>query len=1064
MTLSCFCWNFLFALALLPTYSVGTAGQVLPLSPQERPQPRQGRIERGSLDLQGFLYWRNVGPNRGGRSIAVAGSLERPNEYYFGATGGGLWRTEDGGTTWVPVTDGQIGSSSVGAVAIAASNPDVVYLGMGESQLRGNVMQGDGVYRSDDGGNTWSHIGLERTQVISRIRIHPEDSDVVYVAALGPPFRPQGPGLPENHRHRGVYRSKNGGRTWEKILYRNERTGAVDLTLHPHLPNVLFATLWEVYRQPWKLWSGGPGSGIFKSTDGGDSWDELTRRPGFPGGPLGKITVAVSPADTERVYANVEAPDGGLYRSDDGGVTWHHVNDNRALWQRAFYFLRIVADPQDQDVIYVLNYELQKSTDGGKTFSVIQTPHVDHHDLWIDPQNPDRMISANDGGAAVTVNGGATWTEQDFPTAQMYGVTLTKEVPYHICGAQQDNTTICIASDQGWHQTDLEDPLAIRIYSVGGGENASIASKPTNADIFFAGATNTLTRFDRAAANVRDVQPLPFMVMGEPAKDMPERWNWVFPIAFSPADPGVLYAGSQHLWRTHDDGNTWERISPDLTRADLTTLGNSGGMIILDQDGPEIYATLTTVAPSHLHAGTIWVGSDDGMVHLTRDGGDTWLDVTPPDMLPFTEVTCVEASPHDVGRALVAGNRYQLDDRTPFLWVTQNHGKTWSSITSGIQANDFLHCIREDPRQPGLLYAGTEHGPYLSYDLGSQWYSLSLNLPDLSVIDLAVQGHDLIIATHGRSFFVLHEVAPLRELAVKSKLLRVHLFQPPDGIRRFRPVPIDYYLAEHAPDLRIEILAANGDLVRVLGTGPDAADVPSTPGLHRVEWNLRHTGAVVFDGIILEGGNPARGPWGVPGGYQVKLTEGQRELVRTFNVALDPRLRDVSAQNLEEQFDLASGIRDRTSDANRTVIAIRALRKQVERRIERAEEVRGRKVTLARLQPVAAALLDSLRAVEGELYQIRNQSPKDKIAFPIKLNNRLSGLRYNLELGDAAPTAAHYEVFGRLEIELDRHLDRWEHILHEQLPVFNEIAEGMGLCAIDPRGFLVPQRTPENRD
>ena len=544
------------------------------------------------------LQWRNIGPNRGGRSIAAAGSTRRPLEYYFGATGGGLWKTVDGGTSWMPTTDGQLHSSSVGAVAVSESNPDVVYIGMGETELRGNIMQGDGIYRSADAGRTWSHAGLQTTQAIARVRIDPTDPNRVYVAALGHPYAP--------HDDRGIYRTTDGGTTWSKILFRNNRTGAVDLIIDPNNARVLYATLWEVYRRPWMLWSGGEGSGLFKSTDGGDTWTELSRNSGLPRGVLGKITVTVSGADSRRLWANIEATDGGLYRSDDAGATWTLVNAGRNLWQRAFYFLRIAADPKDRETLYVLNFLLEKSTDGGKTFKAIDTPHADHHDLWIDPVNPRRMIEANDGGAIVSVNAGASWTGQRYPTAQLYRVATTDEVPYHVCGAQQDNTTVCVPSGEAI----LAPPRGYSgdwFYEVGGGESADIAPKPGAPDIFFAGSTNTLSRFDRRTGQTRDVQPNPRIVMGEPAKAMPERWNWTYPLAVSRVNPRVLFAGSQYLWKTVDDGRTWRKISPDLTRADTATMGNSGGPIVFDQDG--------RASPE---AG----GGDDGLTDRGGDGHD----------------------------------------------------------------------------------------------------------------------------------------------------------------------------------------------------------------------------------------------------------------------------------------------------------------------------------------------------------------------------------------------------------------------------------------------------------
>ena len=614
------------ALAALVALSSADSPRGAPLPPPFGPECFQA------------LTWRNLGPNRGGRSIAVAGSAARPLEYYFGATGGGLWKTTDGGQTWAPVTDGQIASSSVGAVAVAESNPDIVYLGMGEVQLRGNVMQGDGVYQSADAGKTWRHVGLADTQAIGRIRIHPTNPDIVYVAALGHPFGP--------NAERGVFRTTDGGTTWKKILFRSERAGAVDLCLDPSNPRVLFASTWEVSRTPWLLSSGGPGSGLFKTTDGGDTWTDLTRHPGLPKGLLGKIAVAVSPASSSRVYALVEAEDGGLFRSDDGGGTWTLVNADRDLRQRAFYFSRIYADPKSADTIYVLNFLFHKSIDGGKTITTIDAPHVDHHDLWIDPANPLRMINANDGGGNVTVNGGRTWTSQRYPTAQMYTVATTRDFPYHVCGAQQDNTTACVESDGAPQLRTLNtNPGGDYYYPVGGNESGWVMPHAADPNIFYGGGQEAyLTRFDRTTGEARDIQPFPRYYSGQSAGSVPERWQWTFPIAVSALDPKVVYVGSQHLWRTVNEGQSWERISPDLTRADPKTLGDSGGPITKDQNGPEFFATIFAIAPSRHERDTLWVGSDDGRVHLTRDAGTSWADVTPSDMPEFTTVSLIDAS------------------------------------------------------------------------------------------------------------------------------------------------------------------------------------------------------------------------------------------------------------------------------------------------------------------------------------------------------------------------------------------------------------------------------------
>ena len=975
------------------------------------------------------LKWRSIGSDRGGRSIAVAGHKDRPFEYYFGATGGGLWKTQDGGASWRPVTDGQIASASVGAVAVAESDPDLVYIGMGEAQLRANVLQGDGVYKSSDGGKSWMHVGLQDTQAISRIRIDPVDPKRVYVAALGHPFGP--------NSERGVFRSLDGGRSWKKVLYRNDRAGAVDLAMDPAHPKVLYATLWEVNRRPWKLWSGGAGSGIFKTVDGGETWSEITGNPGFPQGELGKITVTVSGADSRRVWANVEADKGGLYRSDDGGKKWALVNDDRDLWQRAFYFLRIQADPVDRDTVYVLNFRLLKSTDGGRTFQRVRDSHADHHDLWIDPANAKRMINGNDGGGVVTVNGGRTWTHMRYPTAQIYRLAVTSDFPYHACGAQQDNSTVCVSSDPG-HLSNPRGAGTEWMYAVGGGESGYVVPHPSDPDIFYAGATNTLTRYNRKTGLSSDIQPYPRIVMGEPSQSMLERWNWTYPIVISPLDQRQLYVGSQHLWRTEDEGKTWQKISPDLTRADPETMGDSGGSIVLDQDGPEIYPTLYTIAPSPHDRQTIWTGSDDGLVHLTRDGGKKWNDVTPSDLPPHSRVTLIEASPHQPGSAYLAAIRYEMDDRAPYLWKTRDYGASWTKIISGFRTDDFIRAVREDPVRRGLLYAGTEHGVYISFNDGSDWKSLSLNLPDVPVTGLAALQRDLVIATHGRSFWVMDDIGMLRQLTPQVEAAEFHLFQPADAIRRSVSAVVDYYLKEPGRQVRVEIRDAQGRPVRTLFEG-----TVKNAGLRRNSWDLRYPGAVAFEGIILEGGNPRRGPWAPPGRYQARLTVGSHERLRSFAVKKDPRLADVTEADLQAQFELALRIRDHESSANQAVLLIRDLRAQLENRLSRTAS--------AALREAAKSFTLRISNVEKELYQVKNQSPKDKIAFPIKLNDRLTGLRSHLERGDAAPTQAYRQVFEELSAQLTAQLRLLDQALSEDLPRLNQELQRLGLSAISAK-------------
>jgi len=999
--------------------------------------PAAAQSAPGQAALMPPLEWRSIGPDRGGRSIAVAGHSDRPFEYYFGATGGGLFKTTDGGTSWSPVTDGQIRSGSVGAVTVAESNPDVVYIGMGEVQLRANVLQGDGVYRSDDGGRNWRHVGLENTQAIGRIRVHPTDPERAFVAALGHPFGPSA--------DRGVFRTTDGGRTWDKVLFRNDRTGAVDLVMDPHDPDVLYATLWEVHRKPWQLWSGGEGSGIFKTTDGGDTWSELTDNPGFPArsvgspaGVLGKIAITVSGADSQRIWANVEAEAGGLYMSDDGGSSWTLVNAHRDIWQRAFYFQRIQADPVDRNTIYILNFRLMKSTDAGRTLESVRETHADHHDIWIDPGNPLRMINGNDGGGVVSVNGGRTWTGMKYPTAQIYRLATTTDFPYHACGAQQDNSTVCVSSEEG----HLQNPRGVStewMYSVGGGESGYVAPRPTDPSVFYAGATNALTRYDRNTGLVRDIQPHPRIVMGEPARDMPERWNWTYPIAVSLAEPAALYVGSQHLWKSTDEGESWLRISPDLTRAEPETMGDSGGPVVKDQDGPEIYATLYALAPSPHDQATIWTGSDDGLVHITRDSGESWSDVTPPDMPAHTRVMSIDVSPHDGSTAYVAGIRYEMDDRSPYAWRTNDYGTSWTKIVDGIAPGDFVRVLREDPNRKGLLYAGTEHGVYVSFDDGAYWADLSYDMPDTPITGLTVQQRDLVISTHGRSFWVLDDIETLRQIDTGLETADTHLFNPADAIRRSVPAVIDYYVIGSDQQVRLDVFDAEGELVRTLFEGRRGE------GTHRETWNLRHRGAVTFDGIVLEGGNPARGPWSPPGRYQARLTVGDDVHVASFGVHRDPRLTGVTDADLVGQFRLASRIRDAESQANGSVLLIRDLRGQIQASVAGSED--------QQLKASAERFVDAIGRVEAQLYQVRNQSPKDKIAFPIRLNDRLTGLRSRLEWGDAAPTAAYRDVFEELAAELDGHMRVLHDLISEDLTRLNDEFTRAGLPQMVVRDF-----------
>jgi photosystem II stability/assembly factor-like uncharacterized protein len=972
------------------------------------------------------MKWRNIGPNRGGRALGIAGSSKRKMEYYFGAVGGGLWKTTDGGFSWKPVTDGQIASSSVGAVAVSESNPDIVYIGTGETEFRGNIMQGDGVYKSMDGGKTWKNTGLKNTQAISRIRIHPGNPDIAYVSALGHPYGP--------NKDRGVFKTTDGGATWNKVLYKGDSAGAEDLVLDPTNPDIVYASIWQVSRTPYKMWGGGGACGLYKSTDGGNTWTELTANPGMPKGPVGKIGVTVSPVNPKRVWAIVEANDGGLFRSDDAGVTWKMVNNERKLRQRAFYYSRIVADPKDSNGIYGLNVNFYKSTDGGRTFpKIIKLPHGDNHDLWIDPTDPMRLAEADDGGGTVSLDGGVSWTDEDFPTAQLYHIIATSDFPYQVAGAQQDNTTIAVPSEDWQHMITSHNSIKPGLgyaYTVGGGESGYVAQDPDHPDIFYAGSQGALlTRLDRSTGQVRDVQVYPRFFSGEEAKVLPERWQWTFPIVFSPLDHKRLYTCSQHIWVTTNEGQSWDKISPDLTYADTATLGVSGGVITRDMNGPEIYATVFALAPSYQEVNTLWAGSDDGLVHITRDNGKTWQNITPPDMLKNTRVAIIEASHFKPGAAYVAAIRYQMDDRAPYIWKTDDYGKTWKKIVAGIGAADYVHVIREDIVRPGLLYAGTEHGFYVSFDNGDSWKQLQLNLPDVQVSDIAVTEKDIVLGTHGRSIFVLDDVAPMREFRSSIADSALYLYKPYYAVRHVQNAVFQYYLKDTATDLKVEILDAEGRLVQSFtgithkSTADSLAEVqeeeeygydkrqqpPSIKtGLNTFTWDLRYPAPAFFKGIILWGASPLHGPLAPPGNYQVRFTAGRRIQTKPFEIRSDPRLKGVTPADVQQQFQLAMMIRNATDKANLAVIQIRRL-----------------KDLITKAGPANAAhkdLLGRLSKIEEELYQVKNQSGQDPLNFPIKLNNRLAALERSVEIGDARPTAGSYQVFKELSAELDRQL------------------------------------------
>jgi photosystem II stability/assembly factor-like uncharacterized protein len=1023
------------------------------------------------LDLNSLkeLKYRSIGPYRGGRAVAAAGVTSQPGTYYFGATGGGIWKTVDGGASWQPISDGQLKSGSVGAIAVSESDPSVVYVGMGEPDIRGNASPGDGMYKSNDAGRTWTHIGLEATQQIGAVRIHPKNPDIVYVAALGHQFGPN----PE----RGIYKTVDGGKTWKQVFTRGPKAGAVELAMDPNSPNTLYAGFWEVYRTPWDLESGGPGSGLFKSTDGGDTWTDLTRNTGMPKGLIGRVGVAVSPVNSDRVWALVEAEDGGVFRSEDAGKTWAKVNDQRMLRQRAWYYTRIFADPHKLDTCYVVNVGFFRSDDGGKTYTQVHAPHGDNHYLWISPNDSNRMIEVNDGGATISTDNGKTWsTQNNQPTAQFYRVAVDNEFPYWAYGAQQDNTTVKI-------QTRSDGPgiTERNWYDVGGGESGWIQPDPKNSDVVYAGSYDgLLTRYEHRTGQMRNITVYPDNPMGAGAEAMKYRFQWDFPIFLSPHDPNVLYAAGNVLFKSTNEGQSWQAISKDLTRDDKSKQGPSGGPITKDNTAVEYYCTIFTGAESPVKAGVIWTGSDDGLVYYTPDGGQTWNNVTPKDLPEWSRINSIEASPFDAGTAYFAATKYQLDDFTPLLYKTTDYGKTWKRINTGIPANHFTRVIREDPNHRHLLFAGTEFGIYVSFNGGDTWQPAQLNLPVVPITDLAFHKRDkeLVVATQGRSFWILDELPLLYQLADAQALKEdAHLFQPKDSIREAMggfhlpstaPVgqnptsgAVVYYWLKDKPkgDITLEFLDGSGKLVKTFSSKeppkpkkaegaedeeegpfgrPPNERLPTEKGLNRFVWDLRYPDATKFPGMILWAAS-VRGPLVVPGQYTAKLTLDGKTQSQTFEVKKDPRI-GTTPQEFARQLEVAMQVLNKLSATNQAVIDIRDMRKQLDDYADRAKN--------PKVVDSAKALAKKLTDVEEALYQTKNRASEDPLNFPIKLNNKLASLLEDITMSDSAPTAQQDMVYEDLASKVNAELRKLGALTNTEVPQFNKLVRDENVPAV----------------
>ncbi len=1050
--------------------------------------------------LQTSLQWRCIGPHRGGRVVAIAADPVEPMTFYFGACAGGVWKTTDGGTYWENISDGYFKTAAVGAMAVAESDPNVIYVGTGETTIRGNVSHGDGVYKSTDGGKTWANVGLADTRHIARIRVHPTNPDLVYVAALGHAFGP--------NKERGVYRSKDGGATWTQVLFRDEHAGACDLSMDPHNPRILYAALWQVQRTFWSLTSGGPGCGLFRSTDGGDTWTEITRNPGLPKGTIGKIGVSVSPAQAGRVWALVEAEDGAVFRSDDGGETWQRQSEQGELRWRAWYYMHIFAHPTQANTVYVLNGASWKSTDGGATFVKYPTPHGDNHDLWIDPKNPKRMIQADDGGAYVTFNDMASWsTIHNQPTAQFYHVTTDNRVPYRIYGSQQDNTALSLPSF-----SPLGAITQLETYQPGGGESGYIAVNPKNPDIVFGGAIGSgagngrLTRHDRRTGQERNVTVWPDVPgMGDGAHTLKYRFQWTFPLFFSSHDADRLYATSNVVHRSTDEGQSWEVVSPDLTRNDVTKLEASGGPITKDNTGAEVYCTIFSFVESPHERGVFWAGSDDGLIHLTRDDGKTWENVTPKDVPEWALISVIEPSPHDPATAYVAATRYKLDDYTPYLLKTNDYGKTWQRITNGLRDDDLTRVIREDPARRGLLYAGTERGVSVSFDDGAHWHAFPGTLPVTPIHDLIVKDSDLIVATHGRSFWILDDVTPLRQYTDDLRDAATHLFTPRDFVRlrvskgygsdpgpamsyrmagttvitfkqRKKPngqteevlinagenppdgVIVRYYLNEKPTEpITLTFLDASGQEIRSIKSKVEAAKaaeekpdpakekepfVPAEAGLNRFIWDTRYAEATRVPGDTSTE-NAVAGPIAVPGTYQVQLTVGDQTERATFRIVKDPRI-DVSQRDLEAQRDFLLAVRDKLTETHEAILMLRDVRAQAEGWEKRLkDDERGKPIVEA-----AKALREKAKAIEDALIEAKADSP---LQPPTRLNVKLAALAGFADSADVAPTQQVQEVYKDVAARIDRQLRQLDDLTEADVSAFNRQVRESGITAIVAR-------------
>jgi photosystem II stability/assembly factor-like uncharacterized protein len=1003
--------------------------------------------------LYNAIEWRSIGPYRGGRSAAVTGVPGKPNLFYFGGTGGGVWQTTDAGNSWTNISDGYFGSS-IGSIAVSEWDNNVIYVGQGEGTVRGNVSFGNGIYKSTDAGKTWIHVGLKESRHVPRIRIHPKNPDLVYAAVLGDLFK--------STEERGVYRSEDGGKNWKRILFANADAGAVDLVLDPNNSRILYASTWRIRRTPYSLESGGDGSALWKSSDGGDTWTNISKNEGLPKGIWGISGVSVSPVNSNRIYAIIENDNGGIYRSDDAGKTWLKMNDDRNLRQRAWYYSKIYADTRDEDMVYVMNVSYHKSKDGGRTFATYDAPHGDHHDLWIAPEDNQRMIIADDGGGQVSFDAGENWTTyHNQPTAQHYRVVTDNAFPYRIYGAQQDNSTQRI-----YHRTN-GNSIGERDWDItAGGESGHIAVDPTDNDVVYGGSYDgLLTRKNHTTGEERGINAWPDNPMGHGAEGARYRFQWNFPIFFSPHDSKKLYAASQNLHVTYNGGESWEIISPDLTRNDPTKMGPSGGPITKDNTSVEYYCTIFAVAESPYEKDLILAGSDDGLLHITHDGGKKWDNVTPSIMPQWTMINSVEFDPFVKGGAYVAATSYKSGDFRPYLYKTKDYGKTWTKITDGIDPGHFTRVVRADPKRPGLLYAGTEFGMYISFDDGASWKPFQLNLPIVPITDLTIKNDNLIAATQGRSFWLIDDLTPLHQLNESIAKSNFHLYQPMPSYRmngaqagrRGQPkneglnhpggVMIHFFLKDTTKaTVALEILEIDGSLIKRFSTKPDKKekneDLKIKTGMNKFVWNMRYPDAEGFDGLIMWAGS-LTGPKAIPGKYKVRLIVNGAPLETEFEILKDPRTSS-TLDDIKAQFDFAISVRNKLSETHVAIKKIRTAREQINRVTEPMKD----KDDMKDVNELSKSILDDMKKIEEALYQTKNRSGQDPLNYPIRLNNKLAALNSEIDGGDYRPThqvkAVHKDVMEKIDFQLDQ----LKKVTHEKVPKFNDLIKQKQVNAV----------------